>query len=95
MLFRAHRQRRRTSRRPWCVHDATRTCQAVEKLIVSKLLVEGSNRRIYNVDHHVGMVRGTREAGTPGMSAAKAVASSGAGYQLPQSARTCGEESRG
>lgn len=34
------------------------TCnmQAVEKLIVSKLLVEGSNKRIYNVDHHVGMV---------------------------------------
>jgi hypothetical protein len=32
--------------------------QAVEKLIVSKLLVEGSNRRIYNVDHHAGMVSG-------------------------------------
>lgn len=30
--------------------------QAVEKLIVSKLLVEGSNKRIYNVDQHVGMV---------------------------------------
>lgn len=28
---------------------------AVEKLIVSKLLVEGSNKRIYNVDQHVGM----------------------------------------
>lgn len=27
---------------------------AVEKLIVSKLLVEGSNRRIYNVDRHAG-----------------------------------------
>jgi len=32
--------------------------QGVEKLIVSKLLVEGSNRRIYNVDRHAGMVRG-------------------------------------
>jgi 20S proteasome subunit alpha 7 len=30
---------------------------AVEKLIVSKLLVEGSNRRIYNVDRHAGVVR--------------------------------------
>lgn len=30
--------------------------QAVEKLIVSKLLVEGSNRRIFNIDHHAGMV---------------------------------------
>ncbi|KAF8062974.1 PAG1 [Scenedesmus sp. PABB004] len=28
---------------------------AVEKLVVSKLLVEGSNRRIFNVDHHAGM----------------------------------------
>ncbi|KAF5837486.1 20S proteasome alpha subunit G [Dunaliella salina] len=27
----------------------------VEKLIVSKLLVEGSNRRIFNVDRHAGM----------------------------------------
>lgn len=27
---------------------------AVEKLILSKLLVEGSNKRIYNVDQHVG-----------------------------------------
>jgi len=30
--------------------------QAVEKLVLSKLLVEGSNRRIFNVDHHAGMV---------------------------------------
>ena len=29
---------------------------AVEKLIISKLLVEGSNRRIYNVDRHAGVV---------------------------------------
>ena len=29
----------------------------MEKLIVSKLLVEGSNRRIYNIDRHAGMVR--------------------------------------
>eukprot|EP00775_Hariotina_reticulata_P013232 gene13232-13363_t len=28
---------------------------AVEKLVLSKLLVEGSNRRIFNVDHHAGM----------------------------------------
>ena len=28
---------------------------AVEKLIISKLLVEGSNRRIYNVDRHAGV----------------------------------------
>lgn len=27
---------------------------AVEKLVVSKLLVEGSNRRIHNIDYHVG-----------------------------------------
>ena len=31
---------------------------AVEKLVISKLLVEGSNRRIYNADRHVGVVRG-------------------------------------
>uniref|UniRef100_A0A7S3VKX5 Proteasome subunit alpha type-3 n=1 Tax=Dunaliella tertiolecta TaxID=3047 RepID=A0A7S3VKX5_DUNTE len=30
----------------------------VEKLIVSKLLVEGSNRRIFNVDRHAGMAVG-------------------------------------
>ena len=30
--------------------------QAVEKLVVSKLLVENSNRRIFNVDRHAGMV---------------------------------------
>lgn len=30
--------------------------QAVEKLVMSKLLVEGSNKRIFNIDHHVGMV---------------------------------------
>mmetsp|Transcript_1332 Transcript_1332/g.3616 ORF Transcript_1332/g.3616 Transcript_1332/m.3616 type:complete len:250 (-) Transcript_1332:101-850(-) len=28
---------------------------AVEKLVLSKLLVEGSNKRIYNVDKHAGM----------------------------------------
>ncbi|KAF6261749.1 20S proteasome alpha subunit G [Scenedesmus sp. NREL 46B-D3] len=28
---------------------------AVEKLVLSKLLVEGSNRRIFNIDHHAGM----------------------------------------
>eukprot|EP00955_Chlamydomonas_euryale_P063970 358826-Chlamydomonas_euryale.AAC.12 len=31
---------------------------AVEKLVLSKLLVEGSNKRIYNVDKHAGMVSG-------------------------------------
>ncbi len=31
--------------------------QAVEKLVLSKLLVENSNRRIYNVDRHAGAVR--------------------------------------
>ena len=30
---------------------------AVEKLIQSKLLVPGSNRRIQNVDRHIGIVR--------------------------------------
>lgn len=30
---------------------------AVEKLIQSKLLVPGANRRIQNVDRHVGIVR--------------------------------------
>jgi hypothetical protein len=30
--------------------------QGVEKLIISKLLVEGSNRRIYTVDRHAGAV---------------------------------------
>ncbi len=29
---------------------------AVEKLIISKLLVEGSNKRIYSVDKHAGLV---------------------------------------
>eukprot|EP00878_Enallax_costatus_P003267 GHUV01003470.1.p1 GENE.GHUV01003470.1~~GHUV01003470.1.p1 ORF type:complete len:250 (+),score=72.50 GHUV01003470.1:219-968(+) len=28
---------------------------AVEKLVMSKLLVEGSNKRIFNVDHHAGV----------------------------------------
>lgn len=28
----------------------------VEKLVASKLLVPGSNRRIFNVDHHIGLV---------------------------------------
>lgn len=40
--------------------------QAVEKLIVSKLLVEGSNKRIYNVDHHVGMVSSWIASSCPG-----------------------------
>ena len=30
--------------------------QGVEKLIVSKMLVEGSNRRIHAVDRHAGLV---------------------------------------
>lgn len=30
--------------------------QGVEKVIVSKLLVDNSNRRIYNVDRHAGAV---------------------------------------
>lgn len=30
---------------------------AVEKLVISKLLVKGANRRIVAVDDHVGMVR--------------------------------------
>lgn len=29
----------------------------VEKLVLSKLYEEGSNKRIFNVDRHVGMVR--------------------------------------
>mmetsp|Transcript_40904 Transcript_40904/g.130680 ORF Transcript_40904/g.130680 Transcript_40904/m.130680 type:complete len:82 (-) Transcript_40904:709-954(-) len=29
----------------------------VEKLVISKMLVEGSNRRIHTVDRHAGMVR--------------------------------------
>lgn len=37
---------------------------AVEKLILSKLLVEGSNRRIYNVDRHAGVVRASGEGTT-------------------------------
>ena len=28
----------------------------VEKLILSKLLLQGSNKRIFSCDHHVGMV---------------------------------------
>ncbi len=27
-----------------------------EKLLVSKLLIEGTNRRIHNVDSHIGLV---------------------------------------
>jgi hypothetical protein len=34
--------------------------QAVEKLVLSKLLVEGSSRRIFNVDQHIGMVCGAK-----------------------------------
>lgn len=30
--------------------------QGVEKLVVSKLLVEGSGKRIYHVDRHAGAV---------------------------------------
>jgi len=30
---------------------------AVEKLVQSKLLVPGANRRIQNVDRHIGIVR--------------------------------------
>lgn len=29
----------------------------VEKLVLSKLYEEGSNKRIFNIDRHVGMVR--------------------------------------
>lgn len=29
----------------------------VEKLVLSKLYEEGSNKRLFNVDRHVGMVR--------------------------------------
>ena len=32
------------------------TTQGVEKPIVSKMLVEGSNRRAYAVDRHAGVV---------------------------------------
>jgi 20S proteasome subunit alpha 7 len=32
--------------------------QGVEKTIVSKMLVEGSNRRTYAVDRHAGIVSG-------------------------------------
>eukprot|EP00983_Pelagomonas_calceolata_P066707 1149167-Pelagomonas_calceolata.AAC.2 len=37
---------------------ASHPAHGVEKLIVSKLLVEGSNRRIFNVDRHAGMAVG-------------------------------------
>lgn len=30
---------------------------AVEKLVQSKLLIPGANRRIKNIDRHIGMVR--------------------------------------
>ena len=30
--------------------------QAIEKIVISRLLVENSNRRIFNVDRHAGMV---------------------------------------
>ena len=45
---------------------------AVEKLIISKLLVEGSNRRIYNVDRHAGVVSGL-PAGSGGAGGSAAV----------------------
>lgn len=31
--------------------------QGVEKLVVSKMMVQGSNRRVHTVDRHAGMVR--------------------------------------
>jgi len=31
--------------------------QGVEKLVLSKMLVKGSNRRIHSVDKHAGVVR--------------------------------------
>lgn len=37
--------------------------QAVEKLVLSKLLVEGSQRRIFSVEKHVGMVGGSGGCG--------------------------------
>lgn len=37
--------------------------QGVEKLIVSKLLVENSNRRIFNVERHAGAVRTEHRGG--------------------------------
>lgn len=35
----------------------------VEKPVVSKMLVEGSNRRVFAVDRHAGMVRKSNESG--------------------------------
>jgi hypothetical protein len=29
----------------------------VEKELISKMLVEGTNRRLHNVDYHIGVVR--------------------------------------
>ena len=37
--------------------------QGVEKPIVSKMLVEGSNRRAYAVDRHAGLVRASPMTG--------------------------------
>jgi hypothetical protein len=45
--------------------------QAVEKLVVSKLLVERSSRRIHNVDRHAGIVSGGRGAGNGGGDAGR------------------------
>lgn len=65
--------------------------QAVEKLVVSKLLVEGSNRRIYNVDYHMGMVssvrRGPQYAGCGSNSIISGDGSSGSGIS---NAGSCG-----
>ncbi len=52
---------------------------AVEKLVISKLLVEGSNRRIYNVDRHAGVVR----------TMACTQTCMGAGIAQPCGARAC------
>jgi hypothetical protein len=45
-----------TCNRVWIVMQLHAAVQAVEKLVLSKLLVAGTNRRIHTVDRHAGVV---------------------------------------
>ena len=59
----------------WLLVAGTRTCVgvrckdgivlAVEKLLPTKMLLASSNRKIFHVDDHIGVVRVPHASGTP------------------------------
>ena len=40
------------------IHCTDGVIMGVEKLLLSRMLVPGTNRRLHNVDRHLGIVRG-------------------------------------